>query len=169
MELPDELRASLDGFEAALEQVETALAPLLKTDVNDFLATAPPAERARVEVTAAYTLTSLFYSTHAVAATKSKLRVAGLTCSESNAVVVAGRPTVYLKIQGVSPNDHPVKKEIERLALYIRKLQHHKLLVDNGACHAGTKGHRALRTDMGQGLGNGPQCTPPTARGRCGW
>jgi len=35
---------------------------------------------------------------------------------------------VYLKVQGVSPNDHPVKKEIERLALYVRKLQSHNLL-----------------------------------------
>jgi len=29
----------------------------------------------------------------------------------------------YLKTQGISPQDHPVKKELERIKLYIKKLQ----------------------------------------------
>ena len=95
-QLPEDVAAALQAFEGALDRVETALAPMLALDHADFMATAAAADRARVEVTAAYALASLFY--------------------------------MYLKLQGVSPNEHPVRKEIERLALYLRKLSTHELL-----------------------------------------
>jgi len=62
-DMPAELANALDTFEKALAGVEAALQPLLVTNMEDFLATAKPADKARVEVIAAYALSSLFYST----------------------------------------------------------------------------------------------------------
>ena len=123
--MPAELANTLDTFEKALAGVEAALQPLLATNMEDFLATAKPADKARVEVMAAYALSSLFYSTVVRRFQCTRTRA---VLTQSARVLIPTLIAVYLKVQGVSPNDHPVKKEIERLALYVRKLQSHNLL-----------------------------------------
>jgi len=85
-DMPAELATALDTFEKALADVEAALQPLLATNMEEFLATAKPADKARVEVMAAYALSSLFYSTAARPApvytrTRAMLSADGPPCS----------------------------------------------------------------------------------------
>ena len=58
--LPDDVKAQLDRFEAAVESVETGLEPLLGADRRELEASLTPLERAKVHVALANAVSTLF-------------------------------------------------------------------------------------------------------------
>jgi len=58
--LPDDVKAQLDRFEAAVESVETGLEPLLGADRREVEASLTPLERAKVHVALANAVSTLF-------------------------------------------------------------------------------------------------------------
>jgi len=62
MELPEDVREQLAGFEAAVASVEHGLEPLLQADRRELEAALSPVERAKVHVTLANAVTTLFCS-----------------------------------------------------------------------------------------------------------
>mmetsp|Transcript_25263 Transcript_25263/g.47770 ORF Transcript_25263/g.47770 Transcript_25263/m.47770 type:complete len:198 (+) Transcript_25263:3-596(+) len=89
-ELPEEVAGTIERFEATLDELESALQPVLATSARDVQAQLTPLERAEMHVTLAYAANALF--------------------------------TMYLKTQGVKVEDHPVKREMERVQLYLSKV-----------------------------------------------
>jgi len=61
-ELPEDVKEQLGGFEAAVAAVEQGLEPLLAADRRDMEAALTPLERAKVHVTLANAVSTLFCS-----------------------------------------------------------------------------------------------------------
>lgn len=62
MELPEDCREKLARFESAVDAVESALEPLLATDRRELETQLNPVERAKVHVTLANAVSTLFCS-----------------------------------------------------------------------------------------------------------
>ena len=62
MELPEDVKEQLAGFEAAVASVEEGLEPLLGADRRELEAQLNPVERAKVHVTLANAVSTLFCS-----------------------------------------------------------------------------------------------------------
>lgn len=62
MELPEDVKEQLSRFEAAVASVETGLEPLLGADRRELEAQLTPVERAKVHVTLANAVSTLFCS-----------------------------------------------------------------------------------------------------------
>lgn len=62
MELPEDVKEQLAGFEAAVASVESGLEPLLGADRRELEAQLSPVERAKVHVTLANAVSTLFCS-----------------------------------------------------------------------------------------------------------
>lgn len=62
MELPQEVQDSIDQFESKLNELEKLMAPVFKADFHTLLSQLTPLEAAKMHVTMAYALNTLFYS-----------------------------------------------------------------------------------------------------------
>eukprot|EP01126_Amoeba_proteus_P020834 TRINITY_DN2114_c0_g2_i1.p1 TRINITY_DN2114_c0_g2~~TRINITY_DN2114_c0_g2_i1.p1 ORF type:complete len:161 (-),score=39.38 TRINITY_DN2114_c0_g2_i1:95-577(-) len=89
--LPQDLQENIQTFETKLQELENLLQPFFEVEMNERLSSMAPHDAARMNITIAYALNSLFY--------------------------------MYLKTQGISPADHPVSGELERIKEYIIKLK----------------------------------------------
>ncbi|KAJ3438462.1 nuclear nucleic acid-binding protein c1d [Anaeramoeba flamelloides] len=89
--LPQEILESLQNFESSLDECEKTLQPILKHSLTEISSTLNPLEQAKLNMSLAYTINSLYF--------------------------------MYLKTQGIDPKNHPVKKEIERVKMYIKKIK----------------------------------------------
>lgn len=89
--LPDDVKAPLLDFDVALREVEEQVAKLTEREWPELTRGMSPLETARLNVTCAYTLNTLFF--------------------------------IYLKTQGISTSDHPVKQELERVRQYLKKVK----------------------------------------------
>jgi hypothetical protein len=90
-ELPGEVQQSIDDLEGKLNELDKLLQPVFDVDFQSLLQTLSPHEQAKLHITMAYALNTLFYST--------------LTLSHLQSVV-------YLRTQGHSPAEHPVSSEV---------------------------------------------------------
>ena len=61
--LPEDVKAQLERFEGAVSSVESGLAPILALDRRELEAALTPVERARVHVSMANTVSTMFSST----------------------------------------------------------------------------------------------------------
>jgi hypothetical protein len=59
-----EVEASVEEFGIALTEVEALLEPLMNESYRELLARLPPMDAAKLNVMIAYTINSLYYSTH---------------------------------------------------------------------------------------------------------
>lgn len=89
--LPDDVKAPLLDFDLALREVEEQVGKLTERDWSELTSGMSPLETARLNVTCAYTLNTLFF--------------------------------IYLKTQGISTSEHPVKQELERVRQYLKKVK----------------------------------------------
>ncbi|KAG8469080.1 hypothetical protein KFE25_007598 [Diacronema lutheri] len=89
--LPDDVKAPLLDFDLALRDVEEQVGKLTERDWSELTRGMSALETARLNVTCAYTLNTLFF--------------------------------IYLKTQGVSTSDHPVKQELDRVRQYLKKVK----------------------------------------------
>lgn len=137
MTLPDDVKEQLERFEAALGSVERGLEPLLAADRRELEAHLTPLERAKVHITLANAVSTLFCSASPT------LDPATATARWSPSPVphpppreiprAPGRPltprfssplsfAVYLKAVGLDPAEHAVRRELERVDLYRAKV-----------------------------------------------
>ncbi|KAN0030026.1 hypothetical protein ACTA71_008170 [Dictyostelium dimigraforme] len=90
-DLPADIKQDITNFENVLDRLELQLEPFFKVPLKEHQGSLTPIENAKLNITVAYALNSLFY--------------------------------MYLQTQGVSPHDHPVKTELDRIKPYILKLK----------------------------------------------
>ncbi|KAM9946739.1 hypothetical protein ACTFIY_002671 [Dictyostelium cf. discoideum] len=90
-DLPADIKQDITNFENVLDKLESQLEPFFKVPLKEHQASLTPIENAKLNITVAYALNSLFF--------------------------------MYLQTQGVSPHDHPVKTELDRIKPYILKLK----------------------------------------------
>lgn len=62
----EEVQASLSELDAALQQVDTLLKPVLSKSLAETTKDMDPLENAKLQVNLAYTMNTLYYSTCAV-------------------------------------------------------------------------------------------------------
>ncbi|KAF2071225.1 hypothetical protein CYY_007459 [Polysphondylium violaceum] len=89
--LPSDIQQDITNFENILDKLEGQLDPFFKVSLKEHQEKLTPVESAKLNITVAYALNSLFF--------------------------------MYLQTQGVSPHDHQVKNELERIKPYILKLK----------------------------------------------
>ena len=136
MTLPDDVKEQLERFEAALGSVERGLEPLLAADRRELEAHLTPVERAKVHITLANAVSTLFCSASPTldpaTGPRGRRRPASLTRRRERSLE---RPTpadtrissplssaVYLKAVGLDPAEHAVRRELERVDLYRAKV-----------------------------------------------
>jgi len=89
--LPNDIQQDITNFENILDKLEGQLDPFFKVSLKEHQEKLSPVESAKLNITVAYALNSLFF--------------------------------MYLQTQGVSPHEHQVKTELERIKPYILKLK----------------------------------------------
>ena len=108
--LPSEVESSVLTFRNSLEKVEMMVKPLLEQPLTAKTSKMDPESRAKVNLCCAYTVNTLFYC-----------KFNDDDDDDQNNVLV------YLKTQGINPEDHPIKQEINRIQLYFKKLKEKQL------------------------------------------
>eukprot|EP01126_Amoeba_proteus_P020832 TRINITY_DN2114_c0_g1_i1.p1 TRINITY_DN2114_c0_g1~~TRINITY_DN2114_c0_g1_i1.p1 ORF type:complete len:112 (+),score=20.36 TRINITY_DN2114_c0_g1_i1:13-348(+) len=61
--LPQDLQENIQTFETKLQELENLLQPFFEVEMNERLSSMAPHDAARMNITIAYALNSLFYST----------------------------------------------------------------------------------------------------------
>ncbi|EGC30095.1 hypothetical protein DICPUDRAFT_158214 [Dictyostelium purpureum] len=90
-DLPSDIQQDINNFENVLDKLESQLESFFKVPLKEHQQSLSPIESAKLNITIAYALNSLFF--------------------------------MYLQTQGVSPHDHQVKTELDRIKPYVQKLK----------------------------------------------
>lgn len=122
--LPTEVKHAIENFDAKLNELEEVLTPFLNEE-KSLLPRLNSLDTAKLNLTVSYSIASLFACTRYTPplALDGPRRRSEL-CVSIPAELTRSLPclptcllftdTVYLKTQGVSHSDHPVKKELVR-------------------------------------------------------
>lgn len=103
----EQVQESLSTLDKALGQVDAVLAPVLARPLSDTVKGMSPLESAKLQVTLAYTMNTLYYRTDSY-----------LSLHPSNTALL-----VYMRLQNANLVGHEIVKDMDRLKQYMKKIQ----------------------------------------------
>lgn len=98
-DVSSEIQGDMDSLEQTVTKIENYLAPFFKASLRETKENLSGLEVAKLNIVIAYAINTLFYSNDFLSFANYFVRLLIYFI-------------VYLKTQGVSPNEHPVKTEL---------------------------------------------------------